>query len=784
MCYFETSLTMAVQNKDKLKVSFRRGNMGINRSKPLIIEIEFLSSIPKKCICSSCQQLLKDPCLLSCCGSAFCKECVNRLNGSTKKCSRDKCGKEYTVISEGSKIEDLRKKLLGLKVYCPMRGNGCRWTGVIEQLEKDHLKSSSEDLSACQFQEVHCPNQCGTFLPRGKMKEHRLSHCTRQLALCSHCGIEGKIEEILIHQRMCPSTPVQCDKCKIKGIPRCDILAHLEEKCPQRIIFCKYRYVGCYDEIKFVDISDHNSKCYQKHLDLLSEKLQFVSNENIELCQEVEELRMENERLAKIVSMESDTISSSYVVMRPAQEKPSKPTTISPKSSFDSLPEGISSGPLPMSSISTLGSLPSVFENLTLSPSFNLSDPFHFSNNAIGALIDFSEDHSCSVPLSSKSLVKSQSLNDEITLPVAHQVSFYLPQEDKPLLGSSVSSASSLLEDQCSPDVHATDLISGVYENNREIEAVLQEERHLDNAGSIMDSAAKNMVQSCIYEELDMFNGVVGNSPPNIPPRNPPKKKKSYENVEVKHQPTATSKQMESSVVGPDVGVYEDLDKLMKEVTGTKQNLATTDGGLSSNPLEVGAQGITSDISVPGPQLSKELSEKKVRNLFQIEDPNGCRPILNGSSSSVPDQFRSRSKSAGNFLASENGYKRPVDIASKTGTSSVPLPKISSKTLKVAIAKETGSVYSGANSPPTKKDAELSITDTPPKSHNPKKISFQLPGGDKPPVPPKNIKLYRKAGEKPPIPPKNFTMKGGVDPAFIVELNSKLQDQVAKTGTL
>lgn len=293
-------LPLPSTKESKLKFTLKpRPKNGI-QGEATTVELTFCTPISKqKYTCILCQCLLRDPCQVTCCGSNFCKDCVDHLSATTGKCANKNCRKNYSVITDGSMVEELRKKIMQMKVYCALKNSGCKWMGTIDELESSHFTGSSfdrDDDAACQFQYVNCPNKCGTSIPRRKVMEHCASECDKELSMCKYCGVED-LNIHKIHHRMCPSVPVECpNKCATPGIARSQILFHLENECPLRLVSCKYRHVGCEEEVRFINLEEHNTTAYQKHLDLMSEKLVFVSNEN-------EELRGDNDNHQKSTTM-------------------------------------------------------------------------------------------------------------------------------------------------------------------------------------------------------------------------------------------------------------------------------------------------------------------------------------------------------------------------------------------------------------------------------------------------------------------------------------------------
>ena len=317
---------MASGKENKLKCSLKSSlvDEATSTVKPVMVDLTFLSSVSKKYCCTLCQNLLSDPRQVSCCKAMYCKGCIDRLTG---KCANGKCGKTYTVISEGA-VDDTKKKIQQFKVYCIKRSKGCKWTGTLENLENKHFCATydKKDTSACQFQTVKCPNDCGEMVLRGKVEDHRVNECSKEMQVCEYCGMEDSKAHInKVHHRVCPAMPVDCpNKCRTTGVARSDILIHLEEKCPLRVVHCGYRNVGCNEQLLYRDLPEHNATSYQKHLDLMSEKLDFITNENHDLRVENESLHEEVANLmSKMKDFKSmDSLRDSYIFMDPVRVRP------------------------------------------------------------------------------------------------------------------------------------------------------------------------------------------------------------------------------------------------------------------------------------------------------------------------------------------------------------------------------------------------------------------------------------------------------------------------------
>ena len=97
--------------------------------------------------CPICLLVLKEPCLISCCGHKFCRECIERIEKDKRPCVL--CNKpEFTFLREHA----LERSLKDLEVWCSYRKEGCGWKGKLGKLE-EHLnldRSPENQLNGCQ----------------------------------------------------------------------------------------------------------------------------------------------------------------------------------------------------------------------------------------------------------------------------------------------------------------------------------------------------------------------------------------------------------------------------------------------------------------------------------------------------------------------------------------------------------------------------------------------------------------------------------------------------------
>ena len=85
-----------------------------------------------KVMCPTCQYVLRDPCLIGCCGKKVCQQCLP-MEG--QPCTH--CGE---VNVEMMVDKELRRDISFCKVFCPNEDKGCEWQGELRAAE-DHLQN-------------------------------------------------------------------------------------------------------------------------------------------------------------------------------------------------------------------------------------------------------------------------------------------------------------------------------------------------------------------------------------------------------------------------------------------------------------------------------------------------------------------------------------------------------------------------------------------------------------------------------------------------------------------
>ena len=107
-------------------------------------ECEFVDNVPESLTCPVCLLPFRDPHLLGCCGAKYCAECIGRVKESGQPCP---ICREHQFNSLLDKKD--QREVLGLKVHCSRKKEGCQWIGELRHLaehEKDECPQRPVDI--------------------------------------------------------------------------------------------------------------------------------------------------------------------------------------------------------------------------------------------------------------------------------------------------------------------------------------------------------------------------------------------------------------------------------------------------------------------------------------------------------------------------------------------------------------------------------------------------------------------------------------------------------------
>lgn len=296
--------------------SLTQGDVSLSFPKQIAhFMVSFVSSVPPRLLCSLCNELMKSPCHVNCCQKFFCQDCIGRIKQFERPCPS--CGEKNFLVMSESKDFEMKAEIVALKVYCPMRKNGCKWIGKFEILD-DHLLWGQPDTkeNTCRVIPVKCINGCGLLIPRGTMKTHAQVTCDRRESTCEYCGVKDSHDQLTtVHYNICHKYHVTCPKgCKMPGIERMNLKSHIESECPLRTVPCEFHFAGCGDELLYIEQSRHMTQSMTSHMHLLSVFVRSLQVENKDLrncCSRLENICVSLQRdVLRVARKQGTSVSS------------------------------------------------------------------------------------------------------------------------------------------------------------------------------------------------------------------------------------------------------------------------------------------------------------------------------------------------------------------------------------------------------------------------------------------------------------------------------------------
>ena len=257
--------------------------------------------------CPVCLLVLKEPCLISCCGHKYCRVCIERVKKDTKSCPL--CNKpDFSFMQELA----LERYLKDLDVWCSYKKVGCEWRGKLGKYEQHLNKTPSPEsqVIGCQFVEVECMYECGEWFQRQHITTHQTQQCKKRPYSCDYCrDYSSTFEEVIkIHYPQCNKYPVNCpNKCREYSFERQELATHLKDECPLTLVNCPFYYAGCDVQIPRKDMSEH-MKDLAKHLTLLASVTHTIMRENQDLRETVKKMNQDHQDKMKAMQDEMETL--------------------------------------------------------------------------------------------------------------------------------------------------------------------------------------------------------------------------------------------------------------------------------------------------------------------------------------------------------------------------------------------------------------------------------------------------------------------------------------------
>ena len=224
---------------------------------------KFATTPPEYLFCLLCRLVARDLQLSVCCGTNFCRRCLETRAKEKSGCPACK-ETDIALTAFPNKLSD--REIKKLVVLCHNEEAGCDWRDELDKLE-DHL-------TTCELHYVECSQKCGATLKRQKLNDHLKNECPARPMICVHCYMTGEYHVIIgQHRNQCPKLPLCCpNECGATNITRSEMSEHLK-RCPLQKTICKYSNVGCKATMARQDQDEHDAACMKEHFLLINKEL-------------------------------------------------------------------------------------------------------------------------------------------------------------------------------------------------------------------------------------------------------------------------------------------------------------------------------------------------------------------------------------------------------------------------------------------------------------------------------------------------------------------------------
>ena len=215
-------------------------------------EQQFVDPAARDFECPLCLHVMREPTVTDCCGGHFCSGCILNVLKGTKQCPLCRRRKFKTLVNKA-----VERKIADLRVRCGM--TGCQWEGPMRDVGAHQERETGD----CGFVFVECPARCGSQTLRAHIPAHLRDHCPKREVCCSHCRYKATFDQMASdHWVACPNG---CTIDAAVRFQRCRLDLHLSE-CPNQLVPCDFRDLGCDERIRRQDSFEHNTT---KHLVML-----------------------------------------------------------------------------------------------------------------------------------------------------------------------------------------------------------------------------------------------------------------------------------------------------------------------------------------------------------------------------------------------------------------------------------------------------------------------------------------------------------------------------------
>ncbi|XP_066936940.1 TNF receptor-associated factor 3-like isoform X2 [Clytia hemisphaerica] len=237
---------------------------------------EALNETPKEYECGICSQFLKEAVELAC-THAFCGDCLTRCEKDKPKPSCPICRRTYNNTEKHPNHTLNRIITTSMDVKCPLKDDGCEWTGKISDF-KHHL---------CQYKFIKCSLEGCTEIIQRRLEGRHQKSCKHRIIVCLHCKVKIKYNEYSTHSFfLCDEVVVNCPNSGCtEQFKRKNLNHHL---CQYKFIKCSLE--GCTEIIQRRLEGEHQKRCKHRITGCLYCKAKMKQKEysaHLLVCDEV-----------------------------------------------------------------------------------------------------------------------------------------------------------------------------------------------------------------------------------------------------------------------------------------------------------------------------------------------------------------------------------------------------------------------------------------------------------------------------------------------------------------
>ena len=191
------------------------------------------------------------------CGSKFKRSKL--LIHCEKNCQHRKVNCTHCkVVLQYKEIDSHLTTCPELPLLCP---NECMKTFPRKEMNSHIEKDCPNTL-------VHCMNGCGLKMKRRILSTHCEYECQHRKVSCEYCRTTLKYKELENHYKHCLEFPLFCPNECQRRLIRKEIWEHVKTDCPNTIVVCPYKEMGCEMKIKRCEVREHQEMFNSKHLDM------------------------------------------------------------------------------------------------------------------------------------------------------------------------------------------------------------------------------------------------------------------------------------------------------------------------------------------------------------------------------------------------------------------------------------------------------------------------------------------------------------------------------------